>query len=266
MALTGLKTATLLAGLAGAFAAPGVAQAQFFFDTWGGRFSAPLDSEDYGRDYDRPYREYDRPYREAAPISRGQIASILSRRGYRVNPAIARNNDVYLVDAIDPAGRRLRLVVDAYDATILRRLEAGPPRSPATGAVTRRENDESWMEDDEFGPPPGAPPRVIPGVGPAQRKPAPKKPATARVEPRAPAQKPATTPPAAGPATPPATAPAPATPGPAAAAPPRKPSQDVRAQAPAAAEPTPEPAAPRVIPLYKTPTEDSAEKPAEGPP
>lgn len=216
MPFSGLKAATLLAGLAGACATPGVAQAQFYFDTWGGRFEAPL-NDDYGRYDDRSYRDYDRSYREAAPLARREIAAVLSRRGYRVNPSIARNDDVYLVDAVDPSGRRLRLVVDAYDASILERFPAAAPRDSG--------------------------PRVIPGLGP-------KKPATARVEPRAPIQKQPETRPAPAPAAPPPTAPAPATPGPAAHASPP-------AEHPAAAA--------RVIPLYKTP-ETAVEKPSEGPP
>jgi hypothetical protein len=250
MALTGLKTATLLAGLAGALVAPGVAQAQFYFDTWGGRFDTPL-ANDYGRGYDRSYRDDDRDYREAGPMSRREVASILSRRGYRVSPSMARSNDVYMVEAVDPSGRRLRLVVDAYDATILRRVDAAAPRG-----VARRDDDmDRWRDDDEdFGPPRASPPRVIPGVGPAQRKPAPKKPTTARVEPRAPAPKATTTEPAPVPATPPATAPAPTPPGPAA-------SQQSKPDARAQAEPSP-----RVIPLYNKPPESAAEKPPEGPP
>ncbi|MDB5640753.1 MAG: hypothetical protein JWN07_70 [Hyphomicrobiales bacterium] len=242
MALTGLKAVTLLAGLAGAIAAPGVAQAQFFFDTWGGRFDVPLD-DGYGGGYDRPYRE-------AAPISRREIASMLARRGYQVNPSIARSNDVYLVEAVDPGGRRVRLAIDAYDGSILRRSAA----APAPRALSRRE-DEPWTDDDGFGPPRAEPPRVIPGVGPAQRKPAqPKKPATARVEPKAPVAKPET-----APAAPPA-APASARPAPTAAEqrPPAPPAT-------ASVEPAPA-AGPRVIPLYKTPGETAPDKPADGAP
>jgi hypothetical protein len=250
MALTGLKTATLLAGLAGALIAPGVAQAQFYFDTWGGRFDTPL-ANDYGRGYDRSYRDDEFDDRDAGPMSRREVASILSRRGYRVSPSMARNNDVYMVEAVDPSGRRLRLVVDAYDATILRRVDAALPRG-----VARRDDMDSWRDDEEgFGPPRAAPPRVIPGVGPAQRKPAPKKPTTARVEPPAPAPK-ATTAPAPVPAAPPATAPAPTPPGPAAS---EQSKPDTRAQA----EPS---TFPRVIPLYNKPPESAAEKPPEGPP
>jgi hypothetical protein len=248
MALTSLKTATLLAGLAGAIAAPGVAQAQFYFDSWGGRFDAPL-TNDYGRGYDRGWRDDDQEDREAGPMSRREVASILSRRGYRVSPSMARNNDVYMVEAVDPSGRRLRLVVDAYDATILRRVDAAAPRG-----VARRDDMDRWRDDDEdFGPPPASGPHVIPGVGPAPRKPAPKKPTTARVEPRAPASKSIAPEPAPAPGAPPATAPAPTPPGPAA----DQTKPETRAQA----EPSP-----RVIPLYNRPAENAAEKPPEGPP
>ena len=255
MALTRFKAAIWLAALsASALGAPGAAQAQFYFDSWGGRFSVPLDDRQDGYD--------DRRYRESRPISRAAVTSMLSRRGYRVNPSIARNDDVYLVEAVDPSGRRVRLVVDAYDATILRRLEASaPPR-----AASRFEDDDPWMDGDDLAPPP----RVIPGVGPTQRKPEPRKPTTARVEPRAPAPKPNVAPAPAPAPQPPATAPAPATPGPAAAAP-AKPAPTARAETHAEAPSTTEPAhagAPRVIPLYKTPAEGAApaEKPAEGAP
>lgn len=256
-----------LAALGAGLAASGAAQAQFFFDTWGGTFRERWEDDDLPG------------YRDALPLDRADIRAILARRGYRLDAPMARDNDVFIVQAIDPAGRRLRLIVDAFDGRILRRYEANlsaPPPPPQRGRN---------FEDDYFDAParpprdvpaerfarPEVEPEVIPGVGPSPRtrpEPPPRKPATARAEPKPAAPKPPVAQKPAEPAKPVETArpePAPKAEEPKEAARPSPPAKPQQAEA---APPKPEEktqaAGPRVIPLYKKPDEAPAGTAAEG--
>ena len=64
------------------------------------------------------------------PISPDVLAERLNRSGFRVYQ-IRRNAAVYLVDASDPGGRMLRLIVDSMDGTILQRFATANPQAGA---------------------------------------------------------------------------------------------------------------------------------------
>lgn len=121
------------------------AQAQFFFDSWGGTFSQRVGPG-----------EEPRGYRDDAPLRRAEIRGLLARRGYTVQPPIERNGDVYIADTIDQRGRSARLIVDAYDGSILERFAGVPPR-PAVGlrneelpSAAPRFGDDPFDRADRF--------------------------------------------------------------------------------------------------------------------
>lgn len=185
-----------LAALAAGCLAAGSAQAQVygFFDTWHSRWGAS---------------EGPPVFRETEALRRADVRAMLAERGYQVRAPLERNGDVYLADTIDPRGRSLRLVVDAYDGRILERFPGALPRpaiglreealpplgSPGPVARGGPYVDERGFEDaDRFDdqraarssarsldqryvtplPDPVGPngePRVIPGIGP-EKKPA----------------------------------------------------------------------------------------------
>ena len=91
----------------------GSAEAQFF-----GWFTPPPP----------PYSS--RPQR--AMISPGDIYRIVADHGYRVRGRLKRNGRVYLADVVDQSGRRLRLVIDAYEGNIVQRFATAPPRPVAS--------------------------------------------------------------------------------------------------------------------------------------
>ncbi|MDB5593496.1 MAG: hypothetical protein JWM36_457 [Hyphomicrobiales bacterium] len=118
-----------LAALAAGLLAGGSAQAQVygFFDTWHSRWGAD---------------EAPPPVvRETAPLRRADINAMLGNRGYQVQRPIERNGDVFIADTIDPRGRSLRVVVDAYDGSILERFPGALPR-PSVGLRDEDPRDE----------------------------------------------------------------------------------------------------------------------------
>lgn len=118
-----------LAVLSAGLLAGGSAQAQVygFFDTWHSRWGAS---------------EAPPPVvRETAPLRRADINAMLGNRGYEVQRPIERNGDVFIADTIDPRGRTLRVVVDAYDGTILERFPGALPR-PSVGLRDEDPRDE----------------------------------------------------------------------------------------------------------------------------
>jgi len=137
-----VAASAMLALLAGG--APAQAQVWFEYRTW----STPR----YG--YDEPPPRVLAP----APLPRSAVRSIVGRSGFDVVGPIARRGEVYIVPVEDMRGRRVRLVVDAFDGEILDRLAAvGPPRPPAE--VGRGRGPRDFVDRDfdrdfepEFGP------------------------------------------------------------------------------------------------------------------
>jgi hypothetical protein len=98
----GLIAATIIAGLS----AGAPAQAQFF------GFGAG-------------------PFSDVETAPPRMIERRLARQGYRLTRPLRLNGEVLLADTIDPDGRRMRLVVDAYSGSVLQRFvtsEAAPER------------------------------------------------------------------------------------------------------------------------------------------
>ncbi len=98
------------------------AEAQFIDDGYGERWRAP--SERY-----EPYEAPD-SFSDLRPLSVQEIRALLGRRGYQAL-SFEREAGDWVVEARDPEGRLLRLIVDAYDGRILRRSDVVPrPRAP----------------------------------------------------------------------------------------------------------------------------------------
>jgi hypothetical protein len=108
------------------------------------------------------------------PLSGRQVLDILSRRGFEPITGARFNGDAYVVDAISPRGEAVRLVIDAFDGQVIRRvnLEGGSLDTrgyePPPPWVRRYERPEAEMEEE-------------PRPAPRPARPAP----TARVEPPA---------------------------------------------------------------------------------
>ena len=154
------KMLRLVAGLVGAYAASGSAQAQWL------------------------------PPLGAAPP--GEIVQRLSAQGYVLIGPLRRNQTVYLADANGPGGRE-RLVIDAWSGEILQRFVARPrSANPAVRGGYLVEGGE-FSAPPPLGPPPardffpgpgyayGAPsdvpgPSTVGPVGPPESQPRPKRP------------------------------------------------------------------------------------------
>jgi hypothetical protein len=184
----GLIAATIIAGLS----AGAPAQAQFF------GFGAG-------------------PFSDVETAPPRMIERRLARQGYRLTRPLRLNGEVLLADTIDPDGRRMRLVVDAYSGSVLQRFvtsEAAPERyANRSGGYDEprviQGPNSGYLENGSL-----APSNALPApkqLAPAARAPAPKaKPKTvARAAP--PSHKPTALPSASEPA-PAAVAPAPAAP------------------------------------------------------
>jgi hypothetical protein len=227
------------AGLFAASLAP--ASAQVFFRPFAHRFSYEMEGP-----YGAPP-----PMMEERALGPRAIVMAAGDQGWRVLSRPIRNRDVYVMEAQDSYGRRARLVIDAYDGTVLQRT---PHAAILTPAPRYAERD---FEDREIAPR-GRDPRVIDGVGPRRaepQKPAQRRPsqAAAPTRPNREAPEQAVTPP------PSARPERPATPTrPPVAAAPAAPS--AQPDAPAKERP-----APRVIPLPTAPS-PAAEAPGPIPP
>jgi hypothetical protein len=175
------------------------------------------------------------PVVEEPPLSGRQVLQILSRRGFEPLTGARFNGDAYIVDALSPRGEPVRLVVDAFDGQVLRRvnLESGsldtrgyeaPP--PWVRRYERPEIEEEVARPAPRQPPPAPSARVEPPPVAAPRA-APAEPRTERPVATAPAPAPErprarTVPPAPAPA-PAAKAPEPQPERPAAVATPQAP-------------------------------------------
>ncbi|MBK9081617.1 MAG: hypothetical protein IPL88_05820 [Rhizobiales bacterium] len=84
-----------------------------------------------------------------------EIAEAVRDQGYRPATRPWSNGEVYVVDAFDHGGRRVRLIVDAYEGVIVKRFMQAEPAPRRMAGVDRLE-------------PPGrvGDPDVLPGVGP----------------------------------------------------------------------------------------------------
>ncbi len=91
------------------------------------------------------------------PLPPGAIVRSLMRQGFLEIDPPRLNGSVYVVDGVNARGRRVRLVVDAYDGDLLSRtrLEA-PLLPPRDVGSSRHGRDERFEEADEFEPPRGA--------------------------------------------------------------------------------------------------------------
>ncbi len=183
--------------------------------------AAPAQAQFFFRYYAEPFA-----HRYDDSLSPGEIARSLAARGYRPATRPWRNGEVYVAEAYDDDGRRVRLIVDAYEGVILRRFrEARPASTPAPRQRLAAR------------PAPGAGPSVIEGLGPS----APARPAPPAVRPE-PRRKAAVTPKRAPERVAPPAAVAPAVPAPAAPPPAPPPSEASKPPAPLGT-----PAAPRQV-------------------
>jgi hypothetical protein len=102
------------------------------------------------------------PAIEEPALSGRQVLQILSRRGFEPLTGAQFNGDAYVVDAISPRGEAVRLVVDAFDGRVLRRvnLDGGfggargyePPPPPVS-----RERRPDFGDDEIVRPAPRQP-------------------------------------------------------------------------------------------------------------
>ena len=70
-------------------------------------------------------------FETSQPQSLNEIRRGLQRQGYSITGPMQRNGRVLLVDAVDPRGRNLRLIVDPVEGEILQRfVNAAVPRPP----------------------------------------------------------------------------------------------------------------------------------------
>jgi len=137
-----LKTATrapLAAAAAIALfgALAGAAQAQVFFRPFGHVF-------------------YEKTVEEAPPYgSRGAVARILSREGFRLIGPLSESDDDIVATGVDARGRRTRFVIDPYVGDIVRSWRLGGGARPAG---PRGEPEPEFVDRDDGGP------RVIDGI------------------------------------------------------------------------------------------------------
>ncbi|MDB5648804.1 MAG: hypothetical protein JWL62_324 [Hyphomicrobiales bacterium] len=126
--------------LSAGFLAAGSAQAQVygFFDTWHSRWGA--------EDAPPPL------VRQSAPLRRADVDAMLGNRGYQVEGPIDRNGDVFIADTTDPRGHRMRVIVDAYDGSILERFPGRAVPRPSVGLREDGLRDEPYRsgERDRF--------------------------------------------------------------------------------------------------------------------
>lgn len=158
MSISGRKAALRVlasAGLLGALAAVAPAQAQVY-GFWGYRtWNEPID-----RFYEPPIdRYYSRPRvaDESDTLTPSEVRDLLAYDGFRLNGPLTRRGANYVAEVTDRSGVRLRIVLDAFDGAVVRRVALGndvrPPRDiPSVRA------DRNFDVDEE--------PRVVPGIGP----------------------------------------------------------------------------------------------------
>lgn len=74
---------------------------------------------------------FESPFYEPSPVRGYPTAALLGRlnmQGYDILQVIVRRPTVMVVEALDPRGRQVRLVVDVFTAAILEKFERVPPR------------------------------------------------------------------------------------------------------------------------------------------
>lgn len=191
-----------------------------------------------------------------APIPPGGIVRSLMNRGFVEIGRPRLNGDVYVVEGMNARGTRLRLVIDAYDGSLVSRTRLDAPLVPPAevgrgGRVARpdpfRDSFATPFEDETFAPPQ----REAYRTDPAPRQPSaaatPQRKAPKAAAPQAVPPAPAVPVEAAKPETakaePPKAEPAKAEPAPVPAAVPPAPAKPPEAPAPAAAKPAEPPAA-----------------------
>lgn len=132
------------------------------------------------------------------PLSGRQVLDMLSRRGFEPLTGARFNGDAYVVDAVSPRGEAVRLVIDAFDGQVIRRvnLEGGSldmrGYEPPSPWVRRYERPEVEIEEEvRPAPRPARPAPTVRVEPPAPRPAPPTEPPVASVERPAPAQKPA---------------------------------------------------------------------------
>jgi hypothetical protein len=93
----------------------------------------------------------------ADSLSRGEIIGLLARRGLTVDGPPRRRGDVYVVHAYDDRGAVMRLLVDAFDGSIVsRRVLAS--------------NGPVWGDDDDFDEAPPVRRHFVPAPPPESRR------------------------------------------------------------------------------------------------
>jgi hypothetical protein len=177
----GASSVALSIGLALATAAlASPARAQVFFRPFAHGFSYEVDRPFYGPP----------PAPDEAPLSPREIMRAARDQGFVPLARPVRNRDVYVLEAQDQYGRGVRLIMDAYEGTIVRRFEARRSAPPAP-AIRREaqpwepEQAQPWERRQARPPRSNAPrqsarpprpsegPRVIEGVGPPSAPPSP---------------------------------------------------------------------------------------------
>ncbi|KAA2236557.1 hypothetical protein [Salinarimonas soli] len=103
------------------------------------------------------------------PLSGRQVLQILSRRGFEPLSGARFNGDAYVVDAVSPRGETVRLLVDAFDGQVLRRvnLEGGSLDTRGYEAPppwVRRYERPGVVEEEEIVRPAPRQPRPAPTV------------------------------------------------------------------------------------------------------
>jgi hypothetical protein len=200
------------------------------------------------------------PVEDHELLTAGEIRQILREEGYRplTRPRLSRG--IWRVEALDRAGRRVRLSLNAWDGTIVGRTMLRVEREPAPPAT-------------RLAPPPsprgeGRPAETRPAPAPVPPRPGA---AVAPLVPERPADLPRL--PGAPPSPPSADRPSPATPSPAPAAPPAATAQppaieplDDDEEPPAApapsSPPTAAPAQPPAVPAPAPPSSGAAPRPS----
>ncbi len=115
-----------------------------------------------------------------SPLTGRQVMQLLARRGFEPLSGARFNGDAYVVDALSPRGDPVRLVIDAYDGQVIRRvnLEGGSldmrgyePPPPWVRRYERPEVEEERPAPRPARPAPAArvepPPAARPAAPPA---------------------------------------------------------------------------------------------------
>lgn len=267
---TRLKPYAVVA-LAGALAAPlpVAAQTWVYREVYEGRYGGRAYAPDYYYavpvpPHAVPYGSGPRIYRRAPPrqLSLNAVTRIARSGGLAQVSSVLPAGDAFVVDGVTASRRPLRVVVDAYDGTIIERQTLTVPQRAAQPPAPRAERRREAARDPAAEPRRTAPsmPRPVPAapapapvVPEARPSPSPAPPVAARPAPeRAPSVIPS---PPAVPDVPPVVIPAPS------AAPPVAPARPEAAlPSPAAA---PAPATPAAPAAAAPPPEDI---PEDGPP